>query len=125
MSNPRANIEDLKLTGSPNIKRALKYSPEKQLAKREELEAMFADIQERRREALADVTKNGIIINQEKSNSRGMIYLQRITNPALTIARQCEMQLASLARLLVVDAPTGKKTTAELLAAADEALRAN
>src|ERR1700736_6097075 len=98
--NPRKSIEELKLTGSPHIKRSERREPQKQLAKRAELEQLFADVTERRREALADVKKNGQIINQEKSNSRGMLYIQKITNPALHIARQCELQLASLARLL-------------------------
>lgn len=126
MSNPRTNIDDLKLQGSGNLKRALAREPQKQLAKRAELEQLFADVTERRREAMADVKKNGQIINQEKSNSRGMLYIQRIVNPSLHIVRQCELQLASLARLLTqFGEPAPREKTTEEMADSFKDLMAN
>jgi phage terminase small subunit len=89
------------LQGSPNLKRALSRAAAKDVsAKRAELEQLYADIKERRREALAAMKKEGRVVFVDKSNSRGAIYTVRIKNPELTIAENCERQLQSLARQL-------------------------
>ena len=121
---PRTSISELELTGSPNLRRALKREPAKGLsaAKRAELEQQFEDLKSRRAEALADVRKNGMVINQDKSNARGFIYVIRVTNPALRIAQQCERAMASLAKLLTEDDGGGRKSTAQILAEAEEML---
>jgi hypothetical protein len=95
----RTPIEDLKLQGSPNLNRALKRKP-KQAAKRAELEAMFTDITDRRKAALADVKTNGTILFQDKFSARGALYQIKVVNPSLKIAQQCEKQLAQLAKQL-------------------------
>jgi hypothetical protein len=100
MANPRTPIRDLKLAASPNLKRALSYDAPKSLAKREDLERLYGELLERRSELLADVRKNGVVINQECSNSRAMIYIKKITNPAFTALRATELQLVALAKLI-------------------------
>jgi TnpA family transposase len=125
MSNPRTSINDLKLQGSTNLKRAQSYASEKRTAKRAELEALFALIQERHAEALADVKKNGAVIFEDKSNARGMIYVVRKVNPALHIAQQCERQLVALAKLLTEEVDTGKKSVAQLLKETEHLVGAN
>lgn len=101
MGMRRTPIEDLKLTGSPNLKRALKYTAAKKsvLAHREELEQMWQDLAERRAGALAEIKRDGLTILQERM-SDGRLFQQRITHPALKIAQDAERQLKSLARLL-------------------------
>jgi hypothetical protein len=122
----RTPIAELKLTGSPNLRRALRREPKRprQLAKREELEELFQEIQARRREALTDVRANGAVIRQEHSNSRGAIYVVRVKNPALAVAENCERQLVQIARVLNADdgAPgePERKSPAQVLADADK-----
>lgn len=116
----RTSIQDLQLQGNAsNLKRALKRPPAQRSTKRAELEQIFADLTARRAEALADVRRNGMIINQDRSNSRGFVYLVKITNPALKIAQQCERQLASLAKQLTEtsgeDKPPVEKSPMEQL----------
>ena len=100
MANPRASMRVLKLSGSKNIERAKSYAPAKSLAKRGDLEALYAELQERRKRLLADVAENGEVINQENSNSRGMIYLKRIANPAMALLHATELKLIAIAKLL-------------------------
>jgi hypothetical protein len=99
MSNPRTSISDLKLSGSPNLKRALKYDAPKALAKREDLAILYAELQERRKQLLADVRKNGVTIDQECVN-RGAVYFKKIVNPAFTALRATELQIVTIAKLI-------------------------
>ncbi len=101
MGNPRTPVEELRLAGSPNLKRALSYKDKPPaVAKRAELEQMFVDIMERRSEALADVRKDGLTIWQDHFH-REKLYQKKVVNPALKIVQQCEKQLSQLAKQLV------------------------
>jgi hypothetical protein len=104
----RTPIPELRLMNSPNLKRALKRgaAPPKAMAKRAEMEEMFRDVWERRKEALADIKSNGLVIRIEKSNSRGALYEAKIANPAVKIAQACERQLCSLAKVLTEEEVT-------------------
>jgi hypothetical protein len=125
----RTPIAELKLTGSPNLKRALRREPKRprQLAKRAELEALFAELQQRRRDCLADVRENGMTVQQEHSNARGMIYHRSVVNPALKIAQDCERQLVHIARVLNADdgvpGEPQRKSSAQLLADVDQFIK--
>ena len=120
--NPPKSIAELKLSGSPNLKRALNYPSLPKLAKREDLELLYSELQERRKELLADVRENGVTIDQECSNSRGMIYIKKITNPAFTALRATELQIVALARLIPDKNEPKVMTDEELLAATDKLL---
>ena len=123
MSNPRTPIDELEFFRSPNVARARKRQEEEAnrlpLAKQAEIEELFEELKIRRRESLADVKKNGAVITQEKSNSRGMIYLIRIVNPALKVAQDCERQLTQLAKLLGTAKPKRGESVEDLLKRAD------
>lgn len=100
---PRTSVEELELRGSKNVARAKNLPPKRTLAKREDIEALYEEVKSRHSLAMSDVKRNGLVVNQEHSNSRGMIYYTKVVNPALKIAQQCEKQMASLARLLSAD----------------------
>lgn len=111
MSNPRAAIKDLELSGSPNLSRALKREPVRPLAKRAEVEALLEEVKARRAEALADVRKNGMVLLQDKWGGKGgrELIRVRVKNPSLTIAETCERTVASLVRLLNSDRGDGRE----------------
>jgi len=110
MGMPRASIEDLRLRGDKNIKRALKYDAKQPLAKREDLERLYGELKERRADLLREVRREGVVIQVEKSNSRGAIYHATITNPAFTALRATEIQIVNLAKLIGGGDPTPKRT---------------
>lgn len=123
----RTPIEILKLSGSPNIKRALSYGPPKaknSLAKKEDLEALWNELAERYKEALADLKENGLMVFQDRSHA-GKIFAVRVVNPALKIVQTTERQLVQLAKHLerYPAEPTGSNpksmTVDELLAASE------
>lgn len=98
----RTPIELLKLTNSPNLKRALKYGPPKagkNLAHGSELEALWTDIAARRAEALADIRRDGLVIFQDRSHA-GKVFAVKIVHPALRVVTTCERQLVQLGKLL-------------------------
>jgi len=114
----RTSIADLKLQGSSNLKRALSRKPLPALAKREDLEALYADVMERRREALADIKANGQLIWQDKWHGPKLSRI-RVVNPAVKIAQQCEHELRALAKMLAArpvdpDVPRKEPTGIEL-----------
>jgi hypothetical protein len=102
MGRDRADINELRLQGSPNLSRALKLQAEKPLVlpHREELEAMFAEIKQRHDRALADIAERGDVITVTKYTSKGHAYTIEQVNPYVRIAQKCEQQLAALAKLL-------------------------
>jgi hypothetical protein len=100
MANPRRQIQDLVLEGSPNLKRALARPPAGKLEKREDILAMWDELMERRRDALAIVKREGLLLKQDKFGPKGELYWQWIKNPMLKVAQETERQLASLARML-------------------------
>ena len=126
MPRPRTPISELEFYRSPNLARSKGYAPPKPLAKRAELEALYEEVKARRDEALADVKKNGLVIEQDKFNGR-KVYLVRVVNPAVTIAAACERQLVSIARLLnsVPEDPKQEKSTAEMIADFEKSLGTN
>ena len=97
--NHRTPISELRLQGGTNLARALKRGPERALAKRADLEAMFADIMERRAEALADVKARGLLVYQDHF-VRDKLYQKRVVNPSVKLAQACERQLVALAKAL-------------------------
>jgi hypothetical protein len=120
---PRAEIADLELQGSPNIRRSKNLGEVKSLQKRAELEAIFADVSARRDVSLAALREEGVVITVDKFTARGELYQARILNPHFKVVQACEGRLAQLAKLLsVVSAVKPKETAAELLASMDELL---
>jgi hypothetical protein len=97
----RTSISDLRLAGSANLKRALKYPPKapKTLAKGPELEELWNDIVARRAEAVAHIKKNGMLINQDRSHA-GKIFVVEVVNPMVRVLQTCERQLVQLAKML-------------------------
>jgi hypothetical protein len=118
----RTPISELILQGSPNLKRALSRPPEKRtkLAKRAELEDMWKDLTERRDELLADVRKNGLVIQQDHWH-REKLYLITVPNPALKLLTVVEKQLVQLGKMLTEETEgDGKKSAAQLLRETEE-----
>ena len=100
MSMPRTPIAALRLQGNmSNLRRAIKRGPQKPLAKRQELEVLFANIQERYELALAAVKQDGAVIWQDCWKGPKVIRIQ-VLNPNLKVVQQCERQLLALAKAL-------------------------
>jgi len=96
VGNPRADIADLRLQGSPNLKRALARGPLMSPARRSQLVALLSDISARRTECLEDVKNRGRVLSVVKYSSKGTGYTTEVVNPNLKIAQQCERQMAAL-----------------------------
>jgi hypothetical protein len=127
MSNPRTAISDLKLAGSPNLKRALGYKPQATLgdAERQDLAAMYSELKDRREKLLADIEENGLVLIEDRFN-RGQLYQKRVANPAAAMLAQVEKQIVTIAKVLAATEVDEKElTAAELLAQTDELMRAN
>lgn len=117
--NPRKPIEQLELEGSPNLKRALARGPEPVLIKQDDLEAQYAEIKQRRDEALADVKERGMVVTQVKWYGKRSDIIH-VENPFLKIAQDCEKQLLALAKAIGKAKPKDKtQTTVELLSKMD------
>jgi hypothetical protein len=102
MSNPRKPIAELKLQGSPNLGRALSYAETKKLLpKREEIESVFADLQERRAELKTEIKNRGLFV-EEQHWCGDKVIVKREPNPALKLLTVVERQIASVARLLAM-----------------------
>ena len=110
MSNHRTSISDLKLQSSGNLKRALSYGSGKQLMKHNDLLAMYDELMERRKDLLREIKRDGYLIDVEKSNSRGMIYMTKLSHPSIKVLQATERTLIAIARLLTGDDDSAKAT---------------
>jgi hypothetical protein len=121
----RTAISDLKLAGSPNLKRALGYKPAATLdaAQREDLTEMYSALKSRRLQLLADIEEYGLVLTEDRFN-RGQLYQKRVANPAVGMLAQVEKQIVMIAKVLAATEVGSKEMTdAELLAATDHLVR--
>lgn len=124
MPNPRTRIDDLKLTGSPNLRRALGYKPAATLdaAQREDLMEMYSALKARREKLLADIEEYGLVLTEDRFN-RGQLYQKRVANPAVAMLAQAEKQLVAIAKVLAATEVDDKElTAAELIEQTDRLL---
>ncbi len=98
MPNPRKSLDEIKLTGD-HVASALKRPPAKTAAKKKELLALFADLEDRRDAALADVRERGTMIYVERW-SGGKNIMVEVINPYLAIAERCEKSMIMIAKAL-------------------------
>ena len=126
MGRHRKSISELELSGGGNLARSLAYPAKRPLAHRDELEQLFADLHERRAEALEDVRTNGLVVYQDRYNN-GKLYQIRVANPAVRILQATERQIANLAKMLTAaaidEAGPGVKSDAGLCAEVDAMIK--
>lgn len=129
--NPRKAIDELKVSNSPNLKRALGYKPQVSLdaAQREDLTEMYSALKARRVKLLAEIEENGLVLVEDRFN-RGQLYQKRVANPAVAMLATVEKLIIGVAKILAATEPDPKELSdadviAESRAFLAEALRAN
>jgi len=101
MANSRASVEYLKLTGAPKsaiTSRQLELKPP--LAKRDEVEQLFADAKMAYDLAADDVRVRGAVLTLTRYTSKGVPYEVEGINPNYRVMKSAAAQLTDLAKLL-------------------------
>jgi hypothetical protein len=101
MSRPRATVAQLQLKGAQHSHIVAHLNDKKlTLAKREQLEKVFADLQRSYRIAAADVEARGEVLTVTRYSSKGTPFEMEVFNPYWRIQVKLAPQLAAIAKLL-------------------------
>lgn len=101
MCRPRVTVDHLKLRGAPNNVVVARLADEKpKLAKREDVERLFADTKVAYELAADDVRIRGPVLTSIRYTSKGHPYEVETINPNYRVMSKAAAQLAALAKLL-------------------------